>query len=241
MIRAGLVSLLVLALLAGIGACDGGEIVVFSAAGAAGDNAQAGLGGGAGAGGDGFAGSSITAGNGGTSGAGSGGSDAVGTPCQSSDDCDLAWYCQKQTCADATGVCNPVPLSDDPVRAEVCGCDSITYWNDTLRQQNRNSSSTIGACKIAVKPCLNDHDCLADPDARCARRLGDFNGCSMPGTGQCWVVPSECPDSDEKPDLLPCPPPGPPGSSQPPSCLTLCQAINSGFPFFKNRMDNVCL
>lgn len=237
MIRARVPALILLGGLAAIGACDSGEIVVFSAAeaGFAGASPSAGLGGAGGAASVGSAGSSLPTGGAGTSSAGGSGGDS----CQSSDDCDQAWFCQKQACTDATGVCNPVPLSDDPVRKVVCGCGSITYWNDTLRQQSRNSASTSGACATDVMPCSSDHDCVADPDARCSRRLRDLSSCSTPGTGQCWVVPSDCSVSDDAADLLPCPPPGPPSSMGPP-CFTLCQAISSGIPFFKKRTDYTC-
>ena len=243
MMPAARCSLLVCALLAGVGACDSGEIVVFSAvrAGSGGENALAGLGGLAAAAGDGHAGAPTAAGSGGMSGGGGSGGDSVDIPCQSNVDCGPAWYCQKQSCASLSGVCVPNESEDeDPVAALVCDCEGITYWNDTLRKLRGVSASTSGACGAAAKPCMTDQTCGSDPGVRCVRNLRDFNDCANPGTGQCWVVPSTCSVSGDKADRLPCPPPGP--ISGPPPCLTLCLAINSHYPFFKRRADDLnCL
>src|SRR4051794_40674760 len=113
----GLRAFLGLSLLAVIGACEGGEVIVFSPAqaGAPGPGASGNIGGSSGG----------LAGSGGT---GSGG--VAGNPldraCQSNDDCDLSWFCQKQACSDATGVCSPIPILDDGRLLPVCGCDRVT-------------------------------------------------------------------------------------------------------------------
>jgi len=235
-------ALLLPVLLAGVGACDAREVVVFSTAhaGSAGVNGVAGLGGVAGTAGAGLAGSPNFGGSGGMSGGGGGGGDAAAQSCQTTDECGPAWYCQKQSCADETGVCLPNPSDDeDPVAALVCDCEGkVTYWNDTLRKLKGVSASTIGACGSGAKPCLTDHDCGSDPESRCFRRLRDFNGCANPGAGQCWVVPSSCPASNDGADFFPCPPPSP--TSNAPPCRTLCQAINAHYPFFKKRPDDPC-
>jgi len=246
MIRS-LASLLALALLAGIGACDGGEIVVFSPAqaGSAGENhGSAGA-----AGADNSAGSTSAAGMGGagSSAGGSGGSggsggDTVDTACRTTADCDPSWYCQKQNCSDPGGECLPRPISDDPLRMPVCGCDdNITYWNDTLRKKRGISASTSGECQFGVKPCKSDDACGTDPSSdanlRCSRRLPNPSACGMPGSGQCWVVPSDCTGTSDKQRFLPCPPA--PGSPSP-ACMTTCQAMNSGAPYLDKPPDWVC-
>ena len=245
MIRASVRWLVLLSWLAGAMACDGGEVVVFAvaAAGSAGESGSAGsanppL---AGAGSGASVGGSLepAGGSGGTaSGAGGGGGDTVDKPCQTTDDCDRAWLCQKQACSDAAGVCLPRPVSDDPVRAPVCGCDHITYFNDTLRQQYGISASTNGECRSGARTCINSDDC--GPDGSCSHRLPNFNACSMPGTGQCWITPNDCASTSDKPRFLPCPPPGGMPGGPPPMCLTTCQALQSGYPYLPMPQNYVC-
>jgi hypothetical protein len=59
----------------------------------------------------------------------------------------------------------------------------------------------------------------------------------MPGSGQCWVVPSDCTGTSDKQHYLPCPPgPGvPPGP-----CMTTCQAMNSGAPYLDKPQSVNC-
>ena len=244
MTRAGLRVPLTLALLAAIAACDGGEVVVFSAAqaGSAASVPSAGASGlatAAGAGGS-VGGSLDTAGGGATSGAGGGSGDTVDKPCHTIADCDPSWLCQKRDCSDAEGVCLPLPVSDDPVLSPVCGCeDHITYWNDTLRQTYGISSSTSGECKSGARTCLSSNDC--GPNGSCSQNLPSLSACGMPGTGQCWITPDDCATTiaSDKPRWLPCPPPGTqPGAPLPP-CLTTCQAVQSGHGYLQ-APKNAC-
>jgi hypothetical protein len=234
MSRAALGSLLALALLAGAGACDGGEIVVFAPAqaGAAGVLTDAGAGGLVAAGGvsGSFAGALAAAGSGGNqvSGGGGSGGNTVDEPCRTTDDCDPAWFCQKQDCSDPSGVCLPRPVSEDSVRKSVCGCDHVTYWNDTLRQQYGISAIiTIGECRSGAKQCDSSDDC---PNGSCSQMLPDPTRCGMPGKGQCWVIPNECAPTDP-PGGLPCPVLVPAG--QRPPCLTTCQALKARQPYVR--------
>jgi len=246
MTRVGLRPFVVLAILLAIGGCEGAEVVVFSApqSGSAGVVASAGLAGlvgGAGAGLAGGAGASLggspnAAGSGGNAtpaGSGGGGD----KPCRDLTDCFPSYFCRKQNCSDAAGFCVPSPIPDDPVLAPVCGCDHLTYWNDTLRQAFGVSATlTTGACGSDARTCDGDNPC--PPGASCSRRLRDISACMMPGPGQCWVTPTDCSATNEKPRFLPCPPPGtPPGSPLPP-CLTTCDAVQSGQAYFQPK--NVC-
>jgi hypothetical protein len=245
MMRAGWCSPLALAWLLGIGACDAGEIVVFSApqAGSAGTSANAGSAGlvtVAGAGGS-VGGSLDGPGGGGvaTSGAGGGGG-AVDDPCQNSNDCGPSWFCQKQNCSDPQGACVPRPVSDDPVRSAVCGCNHYTYFNDTLRKQaGIPAILTTGECSSGAKTCDSNDYCPDAPEpsigrASCSRNVTKFGNCDMPGKGQCWVTPRDCAATTDKPHFVPCPPPGMP--NLPPPCLTTCQAVQFGIPYFPSCM-----
>jgi len=235
MIRAGKGSLSALVLLVGLGACDGGEIVVFSAvhAGSAGANASgAGSGGNALMAGASFGGSLDAAGSSGaaTSGSGGGGGDTVDAPCQNSDDCEPTRFCQKQDCSSTSGVCLPKPVSDDPVRAPVCGCeDHRTYFNDTLRQQYRVSASTPSECGSVATTCSTNEGC--GTDGSCSIRLNQISECGAPGLGQCWVVPNDCSTTIDKPHFTECPAAGAPPGGAPMPCLTTCQAVQLGLPY----------
>jgi len=242
MIQSRVRTLAALTLLAAAAACDRGDVVVFAAiqAGTAGLDASAGSGGDAGTAGasDGRGGSAAGSAGAPSSGASGNGGEPGDKPCQTADDCGgLTWLCQRQNCGDTLGVCLPRPVSDDPLRAPVCGCDRITYFNDTLRQQYGISSSRQGECKGDALPCDTSDDC--GPGGSCSHRLPGFSACSVPGTGQCWVAPNDCSSTSDKPHFLSCPPPGaPPGPK--PACLTTCQALQSGDPYVPMPPDYVC-
>ncbi|MEI9935898.1 MAG: hypothetical protein WDO69_01610 [Pseudomonadota bacterium] len=238
MIRAALRSLLTLALLVGVGACDGGEIVVFSAVAQAGSAASEAMAASGGSAGDhGLGGSLGVAGGSGAAMTGAAGGDLVDKPCQTTDDCDPAWLCQKQDCSEPGGVCLPRPVSDDAAREPVCGCDHITYWNDTLRQQYGITASAAGECKSGARTCISNDDCGSY--ASCAHLLFNMSSCGMPGTGTCWITPNDCLATDDKPHWLPCAPPGDP-SGPPPPCLTTCEAVQSGRPHSMLPHDAAC-
>jgi hypothetical protein len=222
-----------------LGACEGRDVVVFSASqgGTAGIRSSAAAGGPgtlAGAAG-GLGGSPETAGSGGAvSAAGGSGGDTVDKPCRSSADCDPSLYCEKLNCSASEGVCLPRPLMDDPRPLAVCGCeDNKTYWNDTLRQRSRISASTSGPCTSGARQCFKSDDCCSASDdcslAACSVQLPKVTFCATPGMGQCWVIPKDCASADDEAVGLPCPPPGPPGP--PPPCLTLCQALQARRPY----------
>ncbi|HYQ44101.1 MAG TPA: hypothetical protein VER11_19100 [Polyangiaceae bacterium] len=238
MTSVGLRAIFGLALLVAIGACEGGEVVIFSPAqaGAAGNDAGAGASGAAFAGAGGS--SAGLAGQGGSTAGGSGGTGG-GTSCRSNADCGLSWFCQKPDCTAATGVCLPLPISEESRYMPVCGCeDNITYWNDTQRQLAGISASTPGQCQSAsAKTCMSSVEC--GPYGACRQVLPGPNDCgSPPGVGQCWAIPDNCTSPDDKPVGLPCPPPGPPSGCPP--ILTACQALQADRPYIKLPRNYHC-
>jgi hypothetical protein len=231
MIHGGFRAVPILVLLAGIGACEGGEVVIFAPAqaGSAGSTTAGFSGMNAGSGGS----SGESAGTGGIALSGSGGgADPVARTCQSSNDCDQSWFCDKQDCSDASGVCSPIPSSDDSNFMPVCGCDRITYWNNSLRQAARVSAAKPGSCSFDALPCTSSSEC--GPFGVCRQILMDVMECGSddPGAGQCWAIPNDCASPDDKPVGLPCPPP--PGTPPaPPPCLTLCEALQADRPYVR--------
>ncbi|HYQ02027.1 MAG TPA: hypothetical protein VER96_25310 [Polyangiaceae bacterium] len=236
MTRPGFSALFTLVLLAGLDACEGREIVVFAPAQAGSAGAVVGTAGMATAGAPGgSAGFADPGGNGGAASGSGGTGGSTDKPCQSNTDCDGSLYCQKQNCGDSSGVCLPIPLSDDPQFMPVCGCeDHVTYWNDNLRKIYGVSASTPGSCMSSAKPCFSSSDCGSD--GTCSHQLRDVSACSMPGIGQCWIIPNDCGSPGDKEQFVPCPPP--PGSpSGCPPIMTLCEAMQSDQPFLRSKHD----
>jgi hypothetical protein len=246
MIRVRLRLLLSLAPLLAVVACDGGQVVVFAVPppGSVVSGAGAGSGGmptAAGTAGS-VGGEPNAAGRGSMAMGGAGGSGGDAS-CSSSDDCGSAWFCEKQNCSDPTGICSPLPVSDDPHLSPVCGCDHRTYFNDVLRKQRRISATTTDTeCGRDVRTCCVNDDCL--PGGSCSHQVSQFSDCAKQSNcdpqslGQCWVMPNDCANTSDRPHWLPCPPPGAsPGS--PPPCITTCQAVQSGFGYFA-APNNAC-
>ncbi|HVW27816.1 MAG TPA: hypothetical protein VHC69_20765 [Polyangiaceae bacterium] len=233
--------------------CDGRDVVVFTTP-AGGVPANAGSADGAdanrGSGGQPPNGGSAAAGgpssNGGAI-AGSGGTatDAGGgTPCQSSQDCSIAWACAKRTCRDMLGVCQPRPVLCDPAAAPVCGCDHVTYWNDCIRQQYGVAASSAGQCGSDAASCFSGGDCGVS-GASCSHLLPAVFGCAPPGPGTCWVTPSDCSAASDSRGWVLCPPPsgsGPPpsGGGGPPPCKSTCDAIQSGGTYIALPPGTAC-
>ena len=226
-------------------ACEGTEITIFSAnqAGSGGSSGNAGASAAAGASpagaaGDTAGGSSSAAGgaSGSASGGGAGGS-VADPPCQSNADCDPGYFCSKQTCADVQGSCLLTGFPNETLDLQVCGCNNITYWNDSYRQQFGIEASTLGPCNAAPQTCMRDQDCGPTGDYRC-EHLAAACGAPMQG-GRCWVLPRHCPQpSATDSEYQVCPPPS--GSGAPGPCVTKCEAIKSGHPFTELSQEQVC-
>lgn len=202
-------------------ACEGGEIAIFAAAaqaGAAGVSGMPDAAGGSDAGVDGGGGGIGEVGgssaSGGTSGA-----------CFSSKDCGSDSFCSKANCMDAQGVCSPPAFPDDSSSAHVCGCDNVTYWNDSYRKYYGVASSTMGICMPHQDGCMRDEQCANH--GLCAHLLPPNTPCgSQSGPGLCWIIPNPCPSADVIRFQL-CPAPG--ASSA--GCATTCMAVQSRSPF----------
>ncbi len=212
-------------------ACEGSEIAIFSVeqAGASGNLAATGNAAGessSGVGGSNDTGLGNLAGNAGT----------LQPACQSTADCESNSFCSKPSCADARGVCLPRPFPDDALSAHVCGCDHITYWNDSLRQWYGVSASTTGVCNQSQRSCDHDSDC-GSPDASCAHLLPPDEACGSPvGLGQCWIIPRDCSATDNLHFEI-CPLAD---SDATPVCASMCQAIQSGHSFMQLPRSQSC-
>jgi hypothetical protein len=154
-------------------------------------------------------------------------------------DCPAYWYCLKNSCSDATGVCEPRPVFCPWDPFPVCGCNGVTYWNDCLRQQLGSAASTPGECQVNAVPCNVGQDC-GFPGAGCARLLFPDQECpepeSEPGPGTCWAIPPDCNEVPDEQRWRHCPfPEDPPGYIPP--CVNTCWAIRSEWVHLQARID----
>lgn len=169
-----------------------------------------------------------------------------GKTCTTNDDCGLSSYCERAACGDPTGVCQVIPTFCDDMRAPVCACDGVTFWNDCLRRSRGETASIPGICESGAAECggpmrktctLLGASCakLVRPDARCDGPMQDMID------GHCWVLPITCPPSDPMDEKWAgCGPPPPPGDAGPmPNCRGTCEAIRTGQPH-KSLLSTMC-
>jgi hypothetical protein len=217
--------------------CNAGDVVVYAQATAAGSsNASGGTdlsGGGAG--------TNSTAGSGAGGNSAGGGSEAGApndgsTPCEMAADCPATWFCSKTNCEDALGSCAPRPTICDANAIPVCGCDHITYWNSCIRQGYGVSADKPGECGANATACMTDADC-GTPGVNCAHLLPAMANCSLKGPGTCWATPNDCAAGVDIRHWLACPAP-PQGS--PVSCVSTCDAIQSGKTHIETPRGTQC-
>jgi hypothetical protein len=117
-----------------------------------------------------------------------------GDPCHwknGLDLCGAGFFCNAQGCGD--GFCAPVPTAETQNRFPVCGCDGVSYWNDTVAASHGMAVQGVGAC-APPKTCGGVTGATCPAGAHCALHLADTSTCGgadLPGT--CWAVPKVCP------------------------------------------------
>lgn len=149
--------------------------------------------------------------------------EGTGGPCNDSTDCDPVAFCSKPSCAAQLGQCQLRPIVTSDEQNPYCGCDGVTYWNDSLRQQLGIAASTPGQCTAPYAPC-GGRKGTACPTAGalCARLVADQ--CDPAMSGACWVLPPECPADDGGAVWQSC-------FQRPPTCTDVCTAIRSEAPY----------
>jgi hypothetical protein len=139
-------------------------------------------GGGAGAGGDGGAGGS---------GAGGG---PVGVPCtwaNGSNPCAAGRYCNAPGCGQ--GTCEPLPVLENKAKVPVCGCDDVTYWNESIAASHGASVASAGQCQ-APKSCGGFANLQCPASTFCNHAGADSSVCKISDAGGvCWGMPAVCP------------------------------------------------
>jgi len=103
-------------------------------------------------------------------------------------------YCKVVGCAANGGVCTPKPTSSPTAFVAQCGCDNVTYWNETVAGSFGANVKAAGVCPAGTAApcktsaggtsCAEGRDCNVDV-AQC--------GVPVSTAGVCWGLPKACP------------------------------------------------
>lgn len=164
------------------------------------------------------------AGTGGTGTGGTGtGSTGAGVPCHwnKNDPCGPGMYCDAAGCGD--GFCKPAGAAEAQDRAPVCGCDGLSYWNQSVAASHGTAIQSSGACSPA-KVCGTIHGYMCPAGAACNYKVADKDGCNVSDLGgECWVLPATCPQIVVGPTQHAC---------DSLSCTDECNLIRLGTPWY---------
>lgn len=148
-----------------------------------------------------------------------------GRPCNAAapQQCNLNEYCKVTGCGTA-GTCTTKPTISGTLGA-VCGCDGVTYWNETVAASFGASVSKAGPCapQQAVA-CTNQKKC---DGGRFCNMQTTLVGCQNP-VGTCWGLPPSCPQPPTA--LRAC------GANGPNGCRSLCQAIKDQKTYYEDAV-----
>lgn len=174
----------------------------------------------------------------------------AGSTCQTDNDCEYGFSCEKKLCSDATGSCLQHPACFDQTPNPVCGCDGVTYWNDCLRKEAGIAASTPGQCGTDAKLCRSASDCggtnpacghlLFAPDTCGAGMMFGQHGPGPdqgpPPQGTCWALSDSCDPSTDPFRWNEC---GTGQTTQTATCTDTCSALSAG-RFFVKSMAGAC-
>lgn len=158
-------------------------------------------------------------------------SDTPTKTCTPTAGCDASEYCDAPSCG--TGTCKPRPTAEkqqDPA----CGCDGVTYWNASWAASLGQTVRAKGACTTGGATCggFAGKACPHGTDA-CVHSYDSATMCSGADVaGICWSFPSDgtCPTVIFK-DRSVC------SSGGFGKCISTCEAIKNGTPFYR---DSTC-
>jgi hypothetical protein len=139
-------------------------------------------------------GGSSTGGVGGDPGAGGSGGSGSGSACQwgPNSTCGDGLYCKAPGCG--MGTCQPIGNVEQDPKAPVCGCDGVTYWNDSIAASHGMAVSSAGECgPAATKTCGGFGGIQCPAGAFCNYKAPNKLGCGVADAGgACWAVPKIC-------------------------------------------------
>lgn len=107
-------------------------------------------------------------------------------------DCASDEYCALFNCMPGTGVCTPRPAeSGTDLRFDVCGCDGIEYWNETIAG-SRGVSVQSGCVTSTLKTCGGAANTKCPAGTYCQYSGFCDDAGASPQKGICWGVPTTC-------------------------------------------------
>ncbi len=108
-------------------------------------------------------------------------------------DCGPNAYCDSPTCT--VGTCKARPAAEKDGTTPVCGCDDVTYWNETLAHVHGVSVKANAAC-TAGKTCGGIANLKCPGSTFCNYEGASLAVCAASdAAGKCWGLPSSCPNS----------------------------------------------
>ncbi len=129
--------------------------------------------------------------DGGDAGAADAGPGGLGAPCANNAGCEALLYCDQAGCG-ASGVCAQKPVVPLNVKAPVCGCDGVTYWNADIAAYMGASVKMMGDCPPGLLlACSAANPCPMG--RKCSIPVPDLATCANPPAGSCWGLPNPCP------------------------------------------------
>lgn len=156
------------------------------------------------------------------------GTDAgAGIPCtwSQNDPCGPGKYCSAPNCG--KGTCVPRGVGETSSRDPWCGCDGVTYWNESVAAKRGMSTRKKGACTVTAACGFGD-DCTNG--AVCNYRVPSEDDCNVSEhTGTCWMMPVSCPASPAVLHTLGC------SKTQ---CANECQLIKLAIPWYETNVCN---
>ncbi|WP_236519450.1 hypothetical protein [Sandaracinus amylolyticus] len=122
-------------------------------------------------------------------------------------DCGPGEYCNAPDCG-SSGVCVPRPGSTSNVHQPACGCNGVSYWNETHARWLGATAFTTGSyqgCTSTARSCASGAECSAGTECIVERALGAAS-CGTAVAGRCWGIPSTatpaiCPGPVTPPDV----------------------------------------
>jgi hypothetical protein len=130
---------------------------------------------------------------------GSSDEDAAPIPCTFSlggGGCPGDQFCDAPGCG--PGTCAKTVRLEGGELKPVCGCDKLTYWNNSVARSHAMSVAADGEC-ASGRTC--------GPNARCSNGAScnaKVSACTAVASGTCWVLPASCPSSGLNPKTRQC-------------------------------------
>jgi hypothetical protein len=133
-------------------------------------------------------------------------------------------YCKVTNCAASGGTCTTKPPISDGAKP-ACGCDNVSYWNESLAGHNGvNVTSSGASCPKLTAVSCNSINVSCSGGHYCNLGVATSQQCSASVTGTCWALPSNCPVIAGQYSVC--------GGSSNADCFNACNVIKDEVPFY---------